>query len=80
MIRIRFGVFSLGENVRVLKRSYLLIILIIEFGGHSDGVTPGLVSIPEVKSFRVLIVYYAFRCMGISFSCQLFYTNYFIIS
>ena len=73
MIRIRFGVFSLGENVRLLKKIILLsIILINEFGGHSDGVTPGLVSIPEVKSFRVLFVYYGFRSMGLSFSCQPF--------
>ena len=28
------------------------------FGGHSVGVIPGLVSIPVVKSFRVLFVYY----------------------
>ena len=48
------------------------------FGGHSDGVTPGLVSIPEVKSFRVLFVYYGFRSMGISFSCQpFFYLTFF---
>ena len=43
------------------------------FGGHSDGVIPGLVSIPEVKSFRVLFVYYGFRSMGISFCCQPFF-------
>ena len=67
----------MGENVRLLKKIILLsIILINEFGGHSDGVTPGLVSIPEVKSFRVLFVYYGFRSMGISFSCQLFYSYY----
>ena len=55
-----------------------LIILIIRFGGHSDGVTPGLVPIPEVKSFRVLFVYYGFRSMGISFSCQpFFYQEFF---
>ena len=72
-IRIRFGVFSLGENVRLIKDHKFIIILIIEFGGHSDGVTPGLVSIPEVKSFRVLFVYYGFRSMGISFSCQPFF-------
>ena len=74
MIRIRFGVFSLGESVRLFKKIVIyFIILIIEFGGHSDGVTPGLVSIPEVKSFRVLFVYYGFRSMGISFSCQPFF-------
>ena len=46
--------------------------MIIEFGGHSVGVIPGLVSIPEVKSLRVWFVYYGFRSMGISFCCQLF--------
>ena len=50
--------------------------MIIRFGGHSVGVIPGLVSIPEVKSFRVLFVYYGFRSMGISFCCQLFYAYY----
>ena len=32
-------------------------------------VIPGLVSIPEVKSFCVLFVYYGFS-MGISFRCK----------
>ena len=35
-------------------------------------VIPGLVSIPEVKSFCVLFVYYGFS-MGISFRCKPFY-------
>ena len=67
----------MGENVRIILKDCLIyfIILINEFGGHSDGVTPGLVSIPEVKSFRVLFVYYGFRSMGISFSCQPFFIN-----
>ena len=47
--------------------------MIIEFGGHSVGVIPGLVSIPEVKSLRVWFVYYGFRSMGISFCCQPFF-------
>ena len=80
MIRIRFGVFSLGENVRLLKKIIILSIMLInEFGGHSDGVTPGLVSIPEVKSFRVLFVYYGFRSMGISFSCQPFFIDHYLV-
>ena len=69
MIRVRFGVNSKGENVTI---NYLFMI--IEFGGHSVGVIPGLVSIPEVKSLRVWFVYYGFRSMGISFCCQLFYS------
>ena len=52
--------------------------MIIEFGGHSVGVIPGLVSIPEVKSLRVWFVYYGFRSMGISFCCQpFFYLKFF---
>ena len=68
MIRVRFGVNSKGENVTI---NYLFMI--IEFGGHSVGVIPGLVSIPEVKSLRVWFVYYGFRSMGISFCCQPFF-------
>ena len=51
----------------------------IRFGGHSDGVIPGLVSIPEVKSFRVLFVYYGFRSMGISFCCQPFFIEEYLV-
>ena len=73
MIRVRFGVNSKGENVTI---NYLFMI--IEFGGHSVGVIPGLVSIPEVKSLRVWFVYYGFRSMGISFCCQpFFYLKFF---
>ena len=32
----------------------------VKFCGHSMGVRPGLVSIPVVKSFCVLFVYYGF--------------------
>ena len=75
MIRVRFGVNSKGENVTI---NYLFMI--IEFGGHSVGVIPGLVSIPEVKSLRVWFVYYGFRSMGISFCCQPFFiTNYLVL-
>ena len=77
----------MGENVRIKKKIilfyesiYVLILsLSYRFGGHSDGVTPGLVSIPEVKSFRVLFVYYGFRSMGISFSCQPFFINQYLV-
>ena len=79
--QLGFGlVYSVWVKMYVYLRSlifesnYVLILsLSYRFGGHSDGVTPGLVSIPEVKSFRVLFVYYGFRSMGISFSCQPFF-------
>ena len=35
-------------------------LYIIKYCGHSMGVIPGLVSIPVVKSFCVLFVYYGF--------------------
>ena len=57
----------------------MILSLSYRFGGHSDGVTPGLVSIPEVKSFRVLFVYYGFRSMGISFSCQPFFIKHYLV-
>lgn len=39
------GVFSWGEN------AWNIIFIIFHWhGGHSGGATPGLVSIPEVKS------------------------------
>ena len=49
------------------------------FCGHSVGVIPGLVSIPVVKSFRVLFVYYGYS-MGISFCCQSIYYYLFFIN
>ena len=72
MIRVRFGVNSKGENVTFNSNS-LFFNIINRFGGHSVGVIPGLVSIPEVKSLRVWFVYYGFRSMGISFCCQPFF-------
>ena len=59
MIRVRFGVNSKGENVTFNSNS-LFFNIINRFGGHSVGVIPGLVSIPVVKSFCVLFVYYGF--------------------
>ena len=72
MIRVRFGVNSKGENVTFNSNS-LFFNIINRFGGHSVGVIPGLVSIPEVKSLRVWFVYYGFRSMEISFCCQPFF-------
>ena len=57
------GVFNLGEVIVVhgflfVKRVFVCLLdfcywfalLLFWFGDHSGGVTPGLVSIPEVKS------------------------------
>ena len=51
-------------TVRVKVALIFIIIFIIglyiRYCGHSMGVIPGLVSIPVVKSFCVLFVYYGF--------------------
>ena len=58
----------------------LIIIISFSFGlyirycGHSMGVIPGLVSIPVVKSFCVLFVYYGFL-WEFHFAASLLYTN-----
>ena len=59
---IWLGVNSTGESCTVL---FIFIfhsydVLEYRFCGHSMGVIPGLVSIPVVKSFCVLFVYYGF--------------------
>ena len=45
-----------------------------KYCGHSMGVIPGLVSIPVVKSFCVLFVYYGFL-WEFHFAASLLYTN-----
>ena len=62
MIRVRFGVNSKGENVTFNSNS-LFFNIINRFGGHSVGVIPGLVSIPEVKSLSL----YAFGLCTMGF-------------
>ena len=59
LITIWLGVNSKGESCtdNLLSFSYSLYI---RYCGHSMGVIPGLVSIPVVKSFCVLFVYYGF--------------------
>ena len=59
LIIIWLGVNSSGESCtdNLLSFSFGLYI---RYCGHSMGVIPGLVSIPEVKSFCVLFVYYGF--------------------
>ena len=46
-----------------------------EYCGHSMGVIPGLVSIPVVKSFCVLFVYYGFL-WEFHFAASFLYYNY----
>ena len=58
LIMIWLGVNSLGEIA--LEIYYHSHNLYIRYCGHSMGVIPGLVSIPVVKSFCVLFVYYGF--------------------
>ena len=50
-----------------------------KYCGHSMGVIPGLVSIPEVKSFCVLFVYYGFL-WEFHFAASLLYTNLYLIT
>ena len=57
---IWLGVNSTGENVRNYYYFSYSYVQKVKFCGHSMGVIPGLVSIPVVKSFCVLFVYYGF--------------------
>ena len=52
--------------------------LYIKYCGHSMGVIPGLVSIPVVKSFCVLFVYYGFL-WEFHFAASFFYYNYYLL-
>ena len=49
-----------------------------KYCGHSMGVIPGLVSIPVVKSFCVLFVYYGFL-WEFHFAASFLYYNYYTI-
>ena len=53
---------------------YLSFSYCNRFCGHSMGVIPGLVSIPVVKSFCVLFVYYGFL-WEFHFAASLLYYN-----
>ena len=56
---------------------FFMIISIYDwFCGHSMRVIPGLVSIPEVKSFCVLFVYYGFL-WEFHFAASLLYIHYY---
>ena len=75
MVAIWLGVNSLGESVGLIIQSH--IGLYIKYCGHSMGVIPGLVSIPVVKSFCVLFVYYGFL-WEFHFAASFLYYNYYI--
>ena len=59
LMAIWLGVNSLGESCTELL-SFSCWFIYFRYCGHSMGVIPGLVSIPVVKSFCVLFVYYGF--------------------
>ena len=59
LIMIWLGVNSKGESCTLIIIIFILVC-IFRYCGHSMGVIPGLVSIPVVKSFCVLFVYYGF--------------------
>ena len=67
-----------------LKLLYHYHFVYMRYCGHSMGVIPGLVSIPVVKSFCVLFVYYGFLWefhFAASFLLQLlitFFDSFFI--
>ena len=57
MLTVRVKV-ALIFNILIIF--FMLICNFSRYCGHSMGVIPGLVSIPVVKSFCVLFVYYGF--------------------
>ena len=70
---IWLGVNSSGEIVQIIIYfSYSYVI--DKYCGHSMGVIPGLVSIPVVKSFCVLFVYYGFLWEFHFAASSLYYT------
>ena len=74
LIAIWLGVNSKGESCTDNSLS-LSCGLYIRYCGHSMGVIPGLVSIPVVKSFCVLFVYYGFL-WEFHFAASLLYTKH----
>ena len=60
LITIWLGVNSKGESCTIIIIYFSYSFVIDRYCGHSMGVIPGLVSIPVVKSFCVLFVYYGF--------------------
>ena len=60
LITIWLGVNSKGESCTNIHYHFHNWFVYYRYCGHSMGVIPGLVSIPVVKSFCVLFVYYGF--------------------
>ena len=77
LIIIWLGVNSKGESCTDYFYHFH-IGLYIRYCGHSMGVIPGLVSIPVVKSFCVLFVYYGFL-WEFHFAASFFYYNYYLL-
>lgn len=75
LVAIWLGVNSLGESCTD-NLNHFHIGLYIKYCGHSMGVIPGLVSIPVVKSFCVLFVYYGFL-WEFHFAASFLYYNYY---
>ena len=73
MLTVRVKV-ALIFNILIIF--FMLICNFSRYCGHSMGVIPGLVSIPVVKSFCVLFVYYGFL-WEFHFAASLLYYNYY---
>ena len=72
---IWLGVNSKGESCTIIIIYFSYSYVICRYCGHSMGVIPGLVSIPVVKSFCVLFVYYGFL-WEFHFAASFLYYNY----
>ena len=75
LIMIWLGVNSKGESSTFIIIYFSYSCVIDKYCGHSMGVIPGLVSIPVVKSFCVLFVYYGFL-WEFHFAASFLYYNY----
>ena len=75
LIMIWLGVNSKGESCTIIIIYFSYSCVVDRYCGHSMGVIPGLVSIPVVKSFCVLFVYYGFL-WEFHFAASLLYTNH----
>ena len=78
LIIIWLGVNSKGESCTDNLLSFSCWFVYSRYCGHSMGVIPGLVSIPVVKSFCVLFVYYGFL-WEFHFAASFFYYNYYLL-
>ena len=75
---IWLGVNSKGESCTFIIIYFSYSFVIDKYCGHSMGVIPGLVSIPVVKSFCVLFVYYGFL-WEFHFAASFLYYNHFLL-